>query len=672
MPGRNRLVDASSPYLLQHAGNPVDWFEWGDEAFAEARQRDVPLLLSVGYASCHWCHVMAHESFEDPETAALMNRWFVNVKVDREERPDIDRIYMDAVQATSGRGGWPMTVFLTPTGEPFFAGTYFPRTDRFGHPSFTTVLTAIHEAWSTRRSELEAQAKRLTAVVAVELPYASAAIDQTALARAYVAIRDGFDPDHGGFGGAPKFPQAPTLEFLMRIVGEPWAPEAERMLTTSLLAMAAGGIHDHIGGGFARYSVDRRWEVPHFEKMLADNAQLLRLYAHASRVARRPQLTNVARSTATYLLTDLLLSDGGFASGEDADSEGEEGTFYVFGSTEVATAAGPQAGPVAEVLGVTTTGNFEGRSVLQMADPAVVAQRWSIDPEALVDAVSVTLENLRSIRSGRIRPMLDDKVVAAWNGLAVRALSEASVVLADPTLLRAAVGAAEFVLGTMRDADGRLHRSWCRGRLGPPGFCDDYAAMALGCFALYQTTGDESWFAEGASLADELVRLFAAPDGGFFATGSDAERLIARPMNVFDLPAPSDNALAAEAMLHMAAFTGASEWWDRLDGALRRSAAAIYHHPASGAHALSVAHVVASPPLEVAIIGADRRHLVEVVEEKYRPRVFLAQGPGGDQTVVPLVAGRVAPATGAVAFVCRGFVCDTPVSDPAALRRSLI
>ncbi|MBI5157101.1 MAG: thioredoxin domain-containing protein [Acidimicrobiia bacterium] len=672
MPGANRLADASSPYLRQHAGNPVHWQEWSEDAFAEAGERQVPVLLSVGYASCHWCHVMAHESFEDPATADLMNRWFVNVKVDREERPDIDRIYMDAVQAMSGRGGWPMTVFLTPSAEPFFAGTYFPRADRPGHPSFTSVLTAIHEAWSTRRADLEIQARSLAVRVAAELPHPPRAIDHAALAAAYAGIRADFDPDHGGFGGAPKFPQAPTLEFLLRIAGEPWAPEAAPMLATSLRSMAAGGIHDHIGGGFARYSVDSRWAVPHFEKMLVDNAQLLRLYAHASRVTADLHFAGVARSIAAYLLTDLRLPEGGFASGEDADSEGEEGTFYVFTRDEVAEAAGPHRDAVADVLGVTATGNFEGRSVLQMADPAAVAERWSIDPGGLADAVAATLEALRSVRSRRTRPMLDDKVVAAWNGLAVRALAEASVVLNDPALLVAAVDAAEFVVRDMRDGDGRLHRSWCRGRLGPTGFCDDYGAMALGCFALYQVTGDERWFTTAADLTRDLVRLFADPDGmGFFATGSDAERLIARPKNVFDLPSPSDNALAAEAMLHMAAFTGAAEWWDRLEGALRLSAGVIVRHPAGGSHALAVAQVAAAPPLEVAVVGPDPSILIEVVHEIYRPRVFVAQGTGTGDTRVPLLAGRPAPTAGATAYVCRGFVCDAPITDPVALRAAL-
>jgi len=672
VPGRNRLGDASSPYLLQHAANPVHWFEWGPEAFAEARARDVPVLLSVGYASCHWCHVMAHESFEDPETADEMNRAFVSVKVDREERPDVDRVYMDAVQAMSGRGGWPMTVFLTPDGEPFFAGTYYPEFDRPGHPSFRRVLATIHDAWTNRRPDLEEQARWLTGVVSLEMPGSGGLPDQGILSRAHDAIRTEFDPINGGFGGAPKFPQAPTLEFLLRSHGEPWAPQAGSMVSTTLGAMASGGIRDHVGGGFARYSVDAHWMVPHFEKMLSDNAQLVRLYARASQVTGDRRFAAVARETARYLLTDLLLPEGGFASGEDADSDGEEGVFYVFTHAEVTAAAGDAAGPVADALGVTEAGNFEGSNVLRRADPAAVAARWKVRPEEVESAVAATLDALRPVRALRTRPARDDKVIAAWNGLAARGLAEAALALGEPGLLDAAAGATRFVLTAMRRDDGRLHRSWRRGRLGPTGYCDDYAAMALACLALYQATGDEQWFHEGATLTDAMVDLFADPDGaGFFATGEDAEPLIARPKNLFDLPTPSDNSLAAEAMLHMAAFTGESAWWDRIEGVLRLGARVIAEHPGGAGHLLAVAQVMLAPPLEVAVVGPGRDRLVAVVHETYRPRVFLAQGDGDHPSEVPLLADRTALGSEAAAYVCRGFVCDRPVSKPEDLRAAL-
>ena len=671
MPGRNRLEDASSPYLLQHATNPVHWFEWGEEAFAAAHEREVPILLSVGYATCHWCHVMAHESFEDAATADLMNRWFVSIKVDREERPDVDRVYMDAVQAMTGRGGWPMTVFLTPGREPFFAGTYFPPTDRPGHPSFRRVLEAVHEAWDQHRPDLEEQGRRLAASIAVEPRSLPALPGRETLEQAYTAIRDEFDPRFGGFGGAPKFPQAPTLEFLLRIHREPWAPEALPMVVATLREMAGGGIRDHIGGGFARYSVDAAWAVPHFEKMLYDNAQLLRLYAHAARAGRDPALAVVAAEIAAYLQDDLLLSEGGFASGEDADSAGGEGTFYVFTQDEVAAAAGVAAGPVLAALGVTPEGNFEGGNVLSRRNPGAVAEQWGLSPSALEVAIDTTLANLKVTRRARPRPGRDDKVIAAWNGLAVRALAEAAAALGDPAMLVAARRTARFVLEEMRVGD-RLHRSWRQGRLGPDGFCDDYATMALGCFALFQATGEELWFESGAELTAATVERFADPDGpGFFATAHDAEPLVARPKNLFDLPTPSDNSLAAEALLHMAAFTGDSQWWDRLDAALRLGMAIADRHPAGVAHHLAVLHTVLAPPLEVAIVGTDRTDLLAVVREIYRPHVFLAQGDGRRDGNVPLLAGRTAPPGTAVAYVCRGFVCDAPTADPDELRRAL-
>ena len=666
MPGRNRLGEAASPYLLQHASNPVHWQEWGPAAFAEAGERGVPVLLSVGYATCHWCHVMAHESFEDPAIAELMNRWFVSVKVDREERPDVDRIYMDAVQTMTGRGGWPMTVFLTPGGEPFYAGTYYPPQDRPGHPSFRRVLEGIHQAWEERRSEVEEQGRRLAGSIAVLPDPASQLPGPEFLAEAYRHIAAEFDPRFGGFGGAPKFPQAPTLEFLLRVHTEPWAPQALEMVTATLRAMAGGGIRDHVGGGFARYAVDATWTVPHFEKMLYDNAQLLRMYAHSAKAADDPALAAIAAEIGRYLLTDLLLPDGAFASGEDADSEGAEGTFYVFDAAEVATAAGTDSGPVLAALGVTPEGNFEGRNVL-------TRRGWDTESPEVAARLSDTLEKLRLIRSLRPRPLLDDKVVTAWNGLAIRALAETAIALGDPRLLSAATAAAGFVLGTLRDESGRLHRSWRQGRLGPAGFCEDYAAMSLACFALYQSTGDDDWFREANALGEEMVRLFADPDGaGFFATAHDAESLIARPQNLFDLPAPSDNALAAEVLLHLAAFTGEARWWEQLDGVLRLGSGLAARYPAGAAHHLAVLHTWLAQPLEVALTGPEPGPLLAVVRAGYRPRVFLAVGDGSGVSPVPLLSGRVPTTPGTTAaFVCRGFVCDRPTTEPAELLAAL-
>jgi hypothetical protein len=669
----NRLSSATSPYLLQHADNPVDWWEWSEAAFAEARERDVPVLLSVGYSACHWCHVMAHESFEDEATAAVMNERFVNVKVDREERPDVDRIYMDAVQAMSGHGGWPMTVFLTPDGRPFFAGTYFPKHDRGGMASFGRVLDAMHDAWTTRRDQVEEQAGTLAAAVAAPVPPASELPGMAELEAAYHQIAAGYDAVRGGFGGAPKFPQAPTLEFLLRTVGEPWAPEAAAMLAGTLHAMARGGIRDHIGGGFSRYSVDASWLVPHFEKMLYDNALLARLYARASQAIDDPSLADVARDTIEYMLRDLLLPDGGFASAEDADSEGEEGRFYVFDHAEVMEAGGEHAGLAAAALGVTPEGTFEGSNIVHLArTPDEVAAAAGAEAGQVRTAVRSTLDALAAIRAGRVRPGLDDKVITAWNGLAIRALAEAGVALDEPAWVEAAERTARFLLGELQRDDGRLLRTWRDGRAAIPAFCDDHAALALGLFALYQATGDPAWYREAARLTHTMVDLFWDDDaGGFFATGADAEELIARPKNLFDNPTPSDNSLAAEALQHLAAFTGDGDLLERMERTIRGSGGLMERFAAGAGHMLAVALVASGPPWELAVVGPEpgMHRLLEVVRSEYRPEVFVA--PGGDGETVPLLAGRDPVGGEAAAYLCRGFVCDAPVTDPATLRAAL-
>ncbi|MEX1207666.1 MAG: thioredoxin domain-containing protein [Acidimicrobiia bacterium] len=669
----NRLADATSPYLLQHQGNPVDWYEWGAAAFAEAQQRDVPVLLSVGYASCHWCHVMAHESFEDEATAALMNDLFVNVKVDREERPDVDRVYMDAVQTMSGRGGWPMTVFLTPGGEPFYAGTYFPKTERGGMPSFTRVLQAVSDAWVAKREEVEGQAAALRqAIAAPQIPTGDETPERESLVRAVEALATQFDPVHGGFGPAPKFPQSPTLEFLLRAARRPWAPQAEQMLVKTLQTMAHGGIHDRIGGGFSRYSVDARWLVPHFEKMLYDNALLARIYAQAWQLTGNPLFESVARDTIEYMLRDLALPAGGFASGEDADSEGEEGKFYVFSHDEVARAAGDGAGPVMRVLGVTEEGNFEGRSILHQAEaPEVVAAEFGLEAAELLDLMAATETFLRAVRTTRVRPGLDDKAVCAWNAFAITALTEAGTVLDEPDYLRAAERTARFILDEMRRPDGRLIRARRQGRGDIPAFCDDYAATAVALFTLYQATGDVRWYREAAHLTGEMVRLFRDDaDGLFFATGTDAEELIARPKNLFDNPTPSDNSLAAEAMQHMAAFTGDPAWSDRVDAVLRGASGLIDRYPGGAGQFLGVALVQLAPPYEIALIGPGATGLARTVRDRYHPEVFLAfsESPTTD---VPLLAGRPVIGGVATAYVCRGFVCQSPTTDPRALEAAL-
>jgi uncharacterized protein YyaL (SSP411 family) len=670
----NRLAGSTSPYLRQHQDNPVDWLEWGDEAFAEAARRDVPVLLSVGYSACHWCHVMAHESFEDPETADEMNRLFVNVKVDREERPDVDAIYMEAVQAMTGRGGWPMTVWLTPDGRPFYAGTYFPKLDRHGMPAFRRVMAAVSEAWRDRREGVAGQADQVTAAIARPVPVADRLPGTATLESAYRMLERQHDPVHGGFGGAPKFPQQPVLEFLLRIHREPWAPRAGAMLRQTLLRMARGGIYDHLDGGFARYSVDAEWLVPHFEKMLYDNAQLARLYLRAWQELGVERFRTVAEETLDYLLRDLRHPDGGFFSAEDADAEGEEGKFSVWTLAELLETAGPEDGAVAAAyFGVTEAGNFEASAnVLHEARSiAEVAEARGVPLEEAEAALSRARHRLRRRRSERVRPGLDDKVIACWNGLAIRAFAEAAAVLGRPDYLEAARSAARFALTRLRRADGRLLRSWARGEARIPGFLDDHASLAVGLFALYQATGEAAWYREAAALIRAIPHLFADPAGGFFATGDDAERLVHRPKDQMDNPLPSGNSLAAEALLLLSLYSGDAAPRGAAEGAVRAGGLLMERAPTAVGHLLSVAHAMAGEPLELAVVGPDAGRLAGVAWEAFRPHLALAvDRDGSGAREVPLLADRFRDGR-TLAYLCSGFVCERPVETPAELRALL-
>ncbi|MCL1692580.1 MAG: thioredoxin domain-containing protein [Actinomycetia bacterium] len=665
----NRLANASSPYLLQHQENPVDWQEWGTEAFAEAAERDVPVLLSVGYSACHWCHVMAHESFEDDETALYLNERFVSIKVDREERPDVDRIYMDAVTATTGRGGWPMTVFLTPDAKPFYAGTYFPNEQRHGMPSFMDVLQAIDDAWTHRRDGLISQSDEITRLISDRSTVSVVTPSAGQIELAVDAIAATFDPSRGGFGRAPKFPQPSTLEFLLRFgVLRPDSDRASKalaMVETTLDQMARGGIYDHLEGGFARYSVDDRWIVPHFEKMLYDNALLARLYLRAWQVLGQPWMLETARETLDYLTRDMTDPSGGIHSAEDADAEGREGSFAVWTWDELAETLGPDLDAGAALYGATPTGNFEGSNILHLPDPmADIAERLGVAESELWDLKRRVDDLLREQRSTRVRPGRDDKVVTAWNGLALRAFAEAGAILGSERYLSVAEGIATFLTGPVLSGD-RLLRSWRQGKGGPEGFCDDYAASAIGLFALYQATGEERWYRQAERITRVMIERFGDDAGGFFATAVDAAPLIARPKNVYDNPTPSDNALAAEALSILAALTGDAEihgWFDRTVGSVGPS---LSTQPSAHGHMLGV--WMADPGLEVAIVGEPeaRQPFVDVTWERFRPGTVVAVGDGIASTV-PLLEGRLAP-KGARAFVCRGFVCDLPVESPEGL-----
>jgi len=649
----NRLAEASSPYLLQHKDNPVDWWEWSDEAFEEAKHRDVPVLLSVGYAACHWCHVMAHESFEDEPTAQSMNERFVNIKVDREERPDVDSIYMEALQAMTGQGGWPMTVWIDYEGRPFFAGTYFPKEPRHGMATFSQVMDAVSAAWDDRRDDVIEQADRLVEAISQELPVGDTpGVEE--LESAYRQIESSFDPVHGGFGSAPKFPQQPVLEFLLRIHHKTWSPNAETMLAKTLDEMAAGGIHDQVGGGFARYSVDAQWLVPHFEKMLYDNAQLARLYLWAGIEFDRPDFIATARWTLDYMGRDLRHSDGAFFSSEDADSDGVEGKFYVWLIEEIRAVLGDRADEVISYFGVTEAGNFEGANVLQVV---------GVEPPSDLDGIK---SRLREARSKRVRPGLDDKVIASWNGLAIRAYAEAGSALGDDRYLAIAEDAAGFITEQLI-VDGRLMRSWRNGQTSVPGFLDDHAGMAVGLFTLFAATGNERWYDQAVGLVN-LLNLFTRPDGGFYSNSDETDELVKRPTDVTDNPLPSGNALAAEALLLASLYTGNDEWRRMSEAAIAAVSVLAERYPSMVGHHLAVAHSSADTK-ELAIVGDHWRELAAVYWSAYRPGVALAPS-AGETSRVPLLEGRTDHGA-TLAYVCRDFVCELPTSDRQVLASQL-
>jgi uncharacterized protein len=614
---------------------------------------------------------MAHESFEDPETARVMNELFVNVKVDREERPDVDAIYMNATQAMTGRGGWPMTVFLDPDRRPFYAGTYFPAVGRHGMPSFRQLMTAIADAWNDRRSELEEQAQRLTEAISQAIPGGEDTPGLSDLQTAYTHLERIHDPVHGGLGDAPKFPQQPALEFLLRIVGREWAPRAGAMVRQSLERIAAGGIHDHLGGGFARYSVDAEWLVPHFEKMLYDNAQLAQLYLRAGQVFDNQWFTQVARRTLEYLMRDLSHPEGGFFSAEDADSEGEEGTFYVWSEPEIRSVLGDLSPFAIARYGITPGGNFEGANVLHLARlVSEVAAELDLDVDTAAEIDEEIRSRLMTVREARERPSLDYKVITAWNGLAIRAFAEAGAVLDRADFTERAVRAAEFILREVV-ADGRLMRTWTDGQAKVPAFVEDYAAMALGCFALYENTGDPRWYREADRLTRDIPILFAAPDGGFFTSGSDAEELLVRQKDLMDNPSPSGTSMATEALLRLAAYTGESELLALAENAMRATALLVQRSPSAVGHMLGAIDFDTSGALEIAITGSDADRLARVVREGYRPNIVLAVDRNGDGAdSIPLLASRYREGE-TLAYVCEDFVCQAPVSDEAALRSLL-
>jgi uncharacterized protein YyaL (SSP411 family) len=666
----NRLAGETSPYLLQHAHNPVDWYPWGEEALTRARDEDRPILLSIGYAACHWCHVMERESFEDEATAWLMNEHFVSIKVDREERPDLDGIYMDAVQAMTGSGGWPMTVFLAPDGTPFYAGTYFPPEDRHGLPSFRRVLEAVAEGWRDKREELSRQGDRVREALtrSSTMRGSDEPLTDAVLREAFDGLRQAFDPEWGGFGRAPKFPQPMTVEFLLRCHLRGFEGALE-MVTATLDRMAAGGMYDQVGGGFHRYSTDGRWHVPHFEKMLYDNAQLARVYVRAWQVTGRERYRQVAEETLDYLLRELRHDGGAFFSSQDADSEGEEGTFFVWSWDQLVDVAGQE---IARWHGARPEGNWEAnKNVLWTPLPE--------DQAPPTDQLERARQRLFEVREQREKPATDDKVLAAWNGLAISALAEAGRVLDRPDYVQAAVRAAMFVLTSLRREDGRLLRSWRDGRASVSGYLDDYALMAEAALTLYQTTFDLEFFREARRLADEMIRLFQDPDaGGFFQTGVDAERLVVRPKELFDNAVPSGNSAAAEVLQRLALFTGEAKYERVGVSALRLVGDQVRRAPTGFGHALCGLDLYLSAAREVAILGdpgrEDTRGLIREVHGRFLPNAVVAVGPPSDDGVskeIALLRDREPRDGLATAFVCERFVCQAPVTDREALAGQL-
>jgi uncharacterized protein YyaL (SSP411 family) len=663
----NRLARETSPYLLQHSENPVDWFPWGEEALAIAEAEERPIFLSIGYAACHWCHVMERESFEDERTAAFLNEHFVPIKVDREERPDLDGIYMDAVQSMTGQGGWPLSAFLTPDGRPFFAGTYFPKEATHGKPSFRQVLEAITEAWRDRRGDVERQGSQVveaiskTASVAGSREPLTDEISELALAE----LRKAFDERWGGFGAAPKFPQPMTLEFVLRMAVR-GKRDALEMLTTTLDRMASGGMYDQVGGGFARYSTDPAWHVPHFEKMLYDNSQLAQLYVRTWLLTRNDRYRRVAIETLDYLLREMRHEEGGFFSSQDADSEGVEGKFFTWTWEELVGLVGEDR---AAAFGATPAGNWEGTNVLWLpsGEPS--------DPD-LSDARRALFE----AREARVRPGTDDKVLTAWNAMAITAFAEAGRALEEPRFIEAAESCARFLLKNLRRADGRLLRSWREGIPGRAGFCDDHALLASACLTLVSTTGTVRWFREAVGLLDVLVDLFLDEKrGGFFQTGSDDDPLVLRPKELYDNAVPSGNSVAADVLQRVALLSGDPDREKAGVSAIRLVRDAMGRAPTAFGHALCALDLYLGPSREVAIIGDPKdertRSLVdEVVRVRFLPNAVLAVGDPRDGEAsegVALLRDRLQIDHLPTAYVCQRFSCQLPVTRPEDLAQQL-
>jgi hypothetical protein len=677
----NRLIHETSPYLLQHAHNPVDWYPWGDEALARAKAENKPILLSIGYSACHWCHVMERESFENETVAALMNRHFVNIKVDREERPDLDDIYMAATLALNGgQGGWPMTVFLTPDQRPFFAGTYFPPTDRFGRPGFSTLLAQIADLWARRRDDLTEQAKTLTEHLRERTgPAPGGNVGEEEMRAAIRELAAGFDPTYGGFGPAPKFPPSAQLGLLLRHHRRTGDAAALAMATKTLDCMAQGGMYDQIGGGFARYSTDERWLVPHFEKMLYDNALLIKAYLEGFQVTGYPFYARIAREILDYVLREMTGPDAGFYSATDADSEGEEGKFFVWTPAEVEAVLGPEeGGKLCAYYDITDEGNWEGKSIPHTPRSVErVAGRLSIPVEELRNSLEVGRAKLYEARLRRVHPGLDDKVLTAWNGMMLGALAEGARVLGEPRYLAAAARAADFLLATLRRSDGRLLRTYRQGKAHLNAYLEDYAFLAEGLLDLYEAGGHVRYLREAAGLVERILDDFGDEAGGFYDTAKDHETLIVRHKDGADGAVPSANAVAASALARLSVHLGRADFRERAVSAIQTCGKAMAQHPRAFCKSLCVVDFLLESPIELAFLGtpgdAGFETLRAAVARRYLPnRIVAHHDPAsGGAPDLPLLEGKGLVGGMAALYACRNFACQTPMTNPADVDRAL-
>jgi uncharacterized protein YyaL (SSP411 family) len=670
----NRLAAATSPYLRQHAENPVEWYPWGEEALQRARREEKPILLSIGYAACHWCHVMAHESFQDPEVARLMNELFVNVKVDREERPDLDSIYMLAVQAMTGQGGWPLTVFLAPDGTPFYGGTYFPPQDRAGLPSFKRLLQAVARAWNERREAVlqnAARVRQYLQAATLELP-APTSVGTDTIDRAARSLAVAYDSRHGGFGGAPKFPPTMALDFLLRHWARTGRPESLDMVRYTFQAMARGGIYDQLGGGLHRYSVDERWLVPHFEKMLYDSALFARLGVHLWQVTKDPEIQRVVRDTLDWMLREMRAPEGGFYSSLDADSEGVEGKYYLWTWEDFEQLPAEDAELARTHWGVTREGNFEGCSILHVPHGVeATAARLGRSTHEVEARLRELRARLLAWRSQRTPPATDDKIVAAWNGLAVRALCEAARAFADSTLQQAALSAGDFLRRQLLSGS-RLARCFAGGKASGTGLLEDYASLGLAFLDLYTLTFDSSWYGTACELAEAILALFheqaADAPGRFYDTPHDHEALIVRPRDLTDNATPSGSSLAAELLARLAELSGDERWARPASQAVEAVGEALARHPLAFGHLLGVADLLVHGTIQVVLAGTPGEgrfeRLARSVHETYVPALVMAGGKAEAGTRVPaILAGRTTVEEMPVIYVCHHHLCEMPVSD---------